>query len=493
MRTSGVLLPIFSLPSPYGVGTLGKSAYEFADFLARAGQSFWQVLPTAPTGFGDSPYQSFSSFAGNPYFIDLDLLKKDKLLRGEELAGARTAGGRVDYAALYRTRFPLLRRAYERFILRLPPDFFEYCRKNDDWLSDYALFMAIKDARGGASFDVWEDGLKFRRPAAMRRAVKTLAHDVGFYKFLQYEFEKQWRALRAYANERGVRIIGDIPIYVSADSADVWANPKDFCLDRALRPKKVAGCPPDAFSADGQLWGNPIYDWRYQARHGFSFWCRRIARQAAFFDVLRIDHFRGFASYYAIPAGAATAATGQWEKGPGVTLFRAIARAVGDFPIIAEDLGCITPDVKKLLAACGYPGMKVLQFAFDPHTPSDYLPHRYETKNAVVYVGTHDNDTATGWMRSAPAEEVAYAVRYLGLNAKEGYAWGFMRGAAASACDTAIYTAQDLLSLDSRARLNTPSVAAGNWTWRLTALPGRQVERRLYRLTADFGRLPQGE
>ncbi|MBQ9428700.1 MAG: 4-alpha-glucanotransferase, partial [Clostridia bacterium] len=389
MRTSGVLLAISSLPSPYGIGTLGRAAYDFVDFLARAGQSFWQVLPAGPTGFGDSPYQSFSSFAGNPYFIDLDLLKKERLLRAAELAPYKNAGrGRVDYAALYRERFPLLRLAYERFIDRLPSDFFEYCKANDDWLTDYALFMAIKDSCGGASFDVWEDGLKFRRAAAMQKAKRALAHEIGFYKFLQYQFERQWRALHAYAKERGVRIIGDIPIYVSGDSADVWANPKEFCLDRALRPKKVAGCPPDAFSAEGQLWGNPIYDWKYQKKHGFAFWRRRLARQAEFFDVLRIDHFRGFASYYAIPYGEATAVRGAWEKGPGVSLFRALRQSVGDLPIIAEDLGCITPDVRRLLAACGYPGMKVLQFAFDPHTPSDYLPHRFACDNAVVYVGT---------------------------------------------------------------------------------------------------------
>lgn len=495
MRSSGVLLHISSLPSPYGVGTLGREAYAFVDFLKRAGQTYWQILPVGPTGFGDSPYQPFSSFAGNPYFIDLDALRREKLLTREELeaANAERDPCAVDYDALYHKRFPLLRLAYARFIEKLPSDFFDFCRSESAWLHDYALFMAIKDAKGGAPFETWEDGLKFRRKAAIDRAERKLGREIGFYKFLQYTFMKQWNALRAYANENGVRIIGDLPIYVSRDSADVWANPRDFLLDENLAPKLVSGCPPDAFSADGQLWGNPVYDWKYQRAHGYDFWCRRIARQAAFYDVLRIDHFRGFESFYAIPAENDTARGGVWEKGPGMSLFNAIKKKVGDLPIIAEDLGYITPAVARLLHDSCYPGMKVLEFAFDSREESNYLPHTYKNANSVVYVGTHDNDTAEGWMRTAAPDDVAYAKRYLNLTTHEGYAWGFIRGAAATVSDTAIYTMQDLLSLGSEARMNTPSTTGGNWTWRMEKLPSAALAKKLYRLTADFGRLPKEE
>ena len=496
MRSSGVLLHISSLPSPYGIGTLGREAYAFVDFLHRAGQRYWQILPVGPTGYGDSPYQSFSSFAGNPYFIDPDTLRREKLLTREELAAADAAaddGRAVDYEKLYNLRFPLLRLAYTRFLEKIPADFFDFCRRENDWLEPYALFMAIKDDKGGASFETWEDGLKFRRAAAIDRAERRLGREIGFYKFLQYTFMRQWSALRAYANAHGVRIIGDLPIYVSRDSADVWANPRDFLLDENLAPKLVSGCPPDAFSADGQLWGNPVYDWKYQRAHGYDFWCRRIARQADFYDVLRIDHFRGFESFYAIPAERKTAAVGTWEKGPGISLFRAVKKKVTGLDIIAEDLGYITPEVAKLLADSGYPGMKVLQFAFDSREESNYLPHTYKSANSVVYVGTHDNDTAEGWMHTAAPADVAYAKRYLNLTPAEGYAWGFIRGAASTVADTAIYTMQDLLSLGSEARMNTPSTTGGNWTWRMEKMPRPALAKKLYRLTADFGRLPKEE
>lgn len=491
MRSSGVLLHISSLPSPYGIGTMGKEAYRFVDFLKKSGQSYWQILPICPTGFGDSPYQSFSSFAGNPYFIDLDMLCRDGLITKEEIAAADLDGDgeKVDFEKQYANRYPLLRKAYERFTGKLSKEFFDFCRTEADWLGDYALFMAIKDSKNGASFDIWEDGLKFRRKTAIERAERKFGREIGFYKFLQFKFSEQWAKLKEYANANGVKIIGDLPIYVARDSADVWTNPRSFLLDETLAPKLVAGCPPDAFSEDGQLWGNPIYDWKYQRAHGYDFWCRRIARQMKFYDVLRIDHFRGFESFYAIPADSETARGGAWEKGPGMSLFNTIKKKVGDLPIIAEDLGFITPEVAKLLKDSGYPGMKVLQFAFDSREESNYLPHTYKNRNSVVYVGTHDNDTAEGWMLSAAPDDVAYAKRYLGLNAKEGYAWGFIRGAAGSVSDIAIYTMQDLLSLGSEARMNTPSVAAGNWAWRMTKMPSAALTKRLYRLTADFHRL----
>ena len=495
MRSSGVLLHISSLPSPYGIGTLGKEAFAFVDFLKSAGQRYWQILPVGQTGYGDSPYQSVSSFAGNPYFIDIDTLKKEKLLTKEEIEAhdATCDKAHVNFEKLYNTRYPLLRKAYARFAKKIDNDFMNFCRDEQSWLDDYALFMAIKNEQGGASFDSWEDSLKLRRKGAIDKARRRLGNEIGFYKFMQYEFSKQWKALKKYANENGILIIGDLPIYASRDSADVWTNPHCFMLDENLRPKKVAGCPPDAFCDDGQLWGNPLYDWKYLRSHGYDFWCRRIERQMQFYDVLRIDHFRAFESFYAIPAEDTNARRGKWTPGPGMSLFNAIKKKLGDLPIIAEDLGFITPEVAKLLSDSGFPGMKVLQFAFDSREESNYLPHTYKGRNSVVYVGTHDNDTAEGWMKEANPDDVAYAKRYLGLNSKEGYAWGLMRGAAASISDTAIYTMQDLLSLGNEARMNTPSTSVGNWSWRMEAMPKTSLAKKLYRFTSDFGRLVKEE
>ncbi|MBE6680214.1 MAG: 4-alpha-glucanotransferase [Ruminococcaceae bacterium] len=491
MRKSGVLLHISSLPSPYGIGTVGKEAYKFVDFLKNSGQSLWQILPICPTGYGDSPYQSFSSFAGNPYFIDLDMLVKEGLLQKDEIEAADLFDDAtsVNYEKLYENRFPLLRKAYDRFAKKLTNTFMAFCREEAAWLDDYALFMALKNENGGKPFEKWDNGLKFRHKAAIERAERRLGREIGFYKFLQFKFTEQWEKLKAYANKNGVKIIGDLPIYVARDSADVWTNPKAFLLDKNLSPKLVAGCPPDAFSADGQLWGNPIYNWQYQKAHGYDFWCKRIARQMKFYDVLRIDHFRGFESFYAIPAKDDNARGGEWKKGPGMSLFNVVKKKLGELDIIAEDLGFITPEVAKLLKDSGYPGMKVLQFAFDSREESNYLPHTYKNRNSVVYVGTHDNDTAEGWMLTATKSDVAYAKRYLGLSKKEGYAWGFIRGAAASVSDIAIYTMQDLLSLGSEARMNTPSVAYGNWRWRMDKMPTKALEKKLYQLTADFFRL----
>ena len=493
MRSSGVLLHISSLPSPYGIGTMGRAAYRFVDFLKRSGQSYWQILPICPTSYGDSPYQSFSSFAGNPYFIDLDMLCKEGLLKKEEIVASGLSGDEnyVDYEKQYNKRFPLLRLAYERFAKKLTNKFMNFCRSESDWLDDYALFMALKNENDGKPFEQWDKGLKFRRTGSIERAERRLGREMGFYKFLQYKFFEQWSALREYANKNGIKIIGDLPIYVARDSADVWTNPHAFMLDENLAPKLVAGCPPDAFSEDGQLWGNPVYNWSYLKKHGYDFWCRRIARQMKFYDILRIDHFRGFESFYTIPAKNETARGGEWKKGPGMPLFKAIKKKLGDLDIIAEDLGYITPEVAKLLKDSGYPGMKVLQFAFDSREESNYLPHTYKNRNSVVYVGTHDNDTAEGWIESAAKDDVEYAKRYLGLNKKEGYAWGLIRGVAATVSDTAIYTMQDLLSLGSEARMNTPSVAYGNWRWRMTKIPSPSLEKRLYKLTEDFHRLPK--
>ena len=489
MRGGGVLLPLSSLPGPYGIGSMGQEARDFVDFLVLGGQSYWQVLPIGPTSFGDSPYQSFSTFAGNPYFIDLPELGREGLLAAGELEEARREGGEgpVDYGRLYRTRYPLLRKAHARFRLRPPVEFEEF-RRGAPWLSDYALFMALKDRAEGAPWQEWEEPLRRREPEALEQAREELSEEISFWEMVQYLFYRQWRGLKAYANSRGIRIIGDLPIYVALDSADVWAAPEQFLLDGELRPIDVAGCPPDGFTDKGQLWGNPLFRWDVMERDGYEWWIRRIAHTTSIFDVTRIDHFRGFESYYAIPAGAPDAREGEWRPGPGMALFRAAERRLGPRAIIAEDLGYLTDGVRRLLVQSGFPGMKVLEFAFDSREESDYLPHNYP-RDCVVYVGTHDNDTALGWMESAPREDAAFAKEYLRLTPGEGWAWGLMRGAWSSVADTAIVQMQDLLELGSEARINTPSTLGENWRWRMA--PGAaspQLARRLRRQMELYGR-----
>ena len=458
---------ISSLPSEYGIGTMGKEARKFVDFLVKAGQTYWQILPVCPTSYGDSPYQSFSSFAGNPYFIDLTLLCGEKLLKKEECESYFWGKKRTeaDFGTLYQNRYDLLKKAHSRFRKREPEEFSFFCEEEKEWLSDYAVFMALKDAHQGAAWEEWEDDFRFRKDAAMQKARITYAEEIHFYQMLQYLFFKQWRSLKEYANEKGIQIIGDVPIYVAGDSADVWANPDQFYLDEQLHPIEVAGCPPDAFSEDGQLWGNPLFRWDVMKRDGYAFWTKRISAMSKLYDVVRIDHFRGFDSYYAIPSGETTAKNGEWKKGPGMDLFRTLEKKLGKLNIIVEDLGFLTPSVLKLVKKSGFPGMKVLQFAFDPREESDYLPHNYK-KHSVVYTGTHDNDTAAGWFKTAPRECVNFAKKYLNLTKEEGYHWGMMRGAWASVSDLAVVPMQDILGLGSAARMNTPSTLGCNWKWR---------------------------
>ena len=467
MRTSGILMHISSLPSPYGIGTMGKEARKFVDFLDKAGQTYWQILPICPTSYGDSPYQSFSSFAGNPYFIDLDYLCKDKLLTKKECLSYEWGNNPefVEYGTLYESRFPLLKKAYQRFKKALPDDFAGFCEKNSDWLEDYALFMALKDANGGIAWFEWDRDLKVRKPEAIAAAKEELAEDVEFWKMLQYLFFKQWTELKAYANEKGIQIIGDVPIYVAGDSADVWANPGQFYLDENLDPIDVSGCPPDAFSDDGQLWGNPLFRWDAMKKDGYTWWTKRIKAMSELYDVVRIDHFRGFDSYYAIPAKDKTARNGEWREGPGMDLFNALEKKLGRLNIIVEDLGYLTPSVKQLLKDTGFPGMKLIQFAFDSREESDYLPHTYP-KNCVVYTGTHDNDTIMGWFKTAPKESVKYAKEYLRLNKEEGYNWGTMKAVWGCVGDMAIVPMQDILGIGSEGRMNTPSTLGMNWKWR---------------------------
>lgn len=466
-RASGVLMHVSSLPGNTGIGTMGKAAYEFVDYLHRARQTYWQILPVGPTGYGDSPYQSFSTFAGNPYFIDLDLLAKEGFLSPDDYRhtdwGSNPA--RVDYGTLYQKRHALFSKLQENFFRAVPADFMGFCSENAFWLDDYALFMAIKDVHGGAPFGEWEEDIRTRQPDAMYRWKQEYGKRFQYHQMLQYLFFRQWTALKQYANDKGVRIIGDLPIYVAADSADVWAQPQQFCLDADGQPIEVAGCPPDAFSADGQLWGNPVYNWEFMKQTGYDWWLRRLRAALNLYDLVRIDHFRGFESYYCIPYGAETAQDGVWRKGPGMDLFHHVRKELGDAPIIAEDLGYLTDDVHQLLADSGFPGMKVLQFAFDPLGESDYLPHRH-VKNSVVYTGTHDNDTLLGWATTVTPSEVDFAVRYLQTSNRDNVSEQMMVAAFASVADTCILTMQDVLRLGGDARMNTPSTVGNNWQWR---------------------------
>ena len=493
MRCGGILMHISSLPSPYGIGTMGKEARKFADFLEKAGQKYWQILPICPTSYGDSPYQSFSSFAGNPYFIDLETLCKEKLLKKSECESFPWGENPhyVDYGVMYQSRYQLLRLAFNRFKKDIPDEFYTFCKKEAEWLEEYALFMALKDAHGGVAWFEWEDELRLRKPKALEAARREYADNILFYKMLQYLFYKQWWSLKEYVNGKGIEIVGDVPIYVAGDSADVWANPSQFYLDENLNPIDVAGCPPDAFSADGQLWGNPLFRWDVMKKDHYEWWTKRIKAVSKLYDVVRIDHFRGFDSYYAIPAKDTTAKNGEWRQGPGMDLFKTLKRRLGKLNIIVEDLGFLTPSVLKLVADSGFPGMKVVQFAFDSREGSNYLPHTYPT-NCVVYTGTHDNDTIMGWMKTAPKASVKFAKEYLNLTKEEGYNWGMMRGAWGSVADTAIVTMQDIIGAGSEARMNTPSTLGGNWEWRATSDQiDNKLAKRVYKYMEMYGRLEQ--
>ena len=466
MRASGVLMHISSLPGSTGIGTFGENAYKFVDLLKKANQTYWQILPLVPTSYGDSPYQSFSTFAGNPYFIDLETLSKQCLLKKSDYEKEDWGDQKlsVDYAKIYENRKKVFKIVQKNFFERVPEEYNDFCEKNAFWLDDFALFMAIKDEFLGKSFSSWDKDIRMRQSHALQKYQQKCKTSIDYYKMLQFLFFEQWHKLKAYANEKGIKIIGDLPIYVAADSADVWSNPEQFMLDEELQPVEVAGCPPDAFSEDGQLWGNPLYNWDLMKKDNYSWWVRRLKECLKLYDVVRIDHFRGFDSYFCIKAGSKTAKNGVWREGPKMDLFRTIKEKLGETAIIAEDLGFLTPSVKKLLKQSKFPGMKVLQFAFDSREESDYLPHNY-IKNCIVYTGTHDNDTILGWQKSANRKDISFARKY--LNAKRGtLVWPMIISALSSVADTAIITMQDILELGSDARMNIPSTVGENWKWR---------------------------
>lgn len=493
MKKSGILMHISSLSSPYGIGTLGKEARAFIDFLKESGQSYWQLLPICPTSYGDSPYQSYSTFAGNPYFIDLDMLAEEGLLHKEEYANIdwESEPDDVNYGVLYAKRYPVLHKAAERFLAAPPDSFTTFCEEQESWLDNFATFMTLKDVHNGAPWWEWNAPLRNCEPSALEHVQEEHEKEILFWKAIQYLFFKQWKLLKAYANDKGIEIIGDLPIYVSLDSVDVWSEPKLFQLNEEKVPKEVAGCPPDGFSADGQLWGNPLYDWDYMEKDNYKWWVNRIDYLCNIYDVLRIDHFRGFEAYYAIPYGSTTAKGGTWKQGPGMKLFLAVEQSIGKKRIIAEDLGFLTEGVRELLRDSGFPGMKVLEFAFDSRDESGsvYLPHNY-IENCVAYTGTHDNEPILGWMETADPADVAYAKKYLELTPEEGYHWGMMRGLFASIADLTVVQAQDILGLGSESRMNTPSTVGKNWRWRATeGVFTEELAQKLYDMMKLYARV----
>ena len=492
-RASGLLVHPTSLPGPHGIGDVGSGAYQFVDFLKAAAQQLWQVLPLGPVGHGNSPYAARSAFAGNPLLISLPRLADEGLLTAADLGSIPVVPvGPVDYEAVEARKLPLLRRAFGNLPSApagLRAEFGRFCESHGSWLRDYALFAALHEAFDGAPWVEWEPDLAHRQPASLARAEARLAEEVRFHSFLQFAFFRQWTALKRYAHARGIRVIGDLPIFVAHDSADVWSRPELFRLGPDGRSLVVAGVPPDHFSKTGQLWGNPIYDWEAMAQNGYAWWIERVRGALEQVDVLRLDHFRGFQAYWEVPATEETAANGRWVKGPGTRLFAALREALGELPFIAEDLGLITPEVEALREQLGLPGMKVLQFAFDDDPDNPYLPHNYE-RNSVVYTGTHDNDTARGWYTNADPDTQHFVRLYLGRDGHD-IAWDLIRLALSSVADWAVIPLQDVLDLGSEARMNTPGRLGGNWTWRCESHQLADLTAvRLAELTRIYGRAP---
>ncbi|WP_460292695.1 4-alpha-glucanotransferase [Clostridium tertium] len=490
-RSSGILMHISSLPGKYGIGTFGMEAVAFIDFLKKSGQKYWQILPLGQTSYGDSPYQCFSAFAGNPYFIDFELLEKDGLLTKEDYSTLDYGLDEncVDYAKLFINKNKVLRIVYENSKGKYDEEINKFINENKFWLEDYALYMAVKNHFNLVSWQNWDDDIRLRKEEAIDSYKLLLKDEIDYWIFIQYIFFKQWHSLKKYANDNGIEIIGDIPIYVAEDSADIWSNPEYFNVDENMVPITVAGCPPDTFSATGQLWGNPIYNWDNLDKDGYSWWIDRVRESFKLYDVVRIDHFRGFEAYWEIPYGNKTAEFGQWTKGPGIKLFNAIKDKLGDVNIIAEDLGMMTDEVIELRDTTGFPGMKILQFGFGEGDSRD-LPHNYPV-NCVAYTGTHDNDTVCGWYNvTGSKKEIEKAKRYLNLTYEEGISRGLIRGAWGSPAYLAIATMQDFLGLGNDARMNMPSTLGGNWVWRASSEAfDDKLAKEIYDLTKLYGRI----
>jgi 4-alpha-glucanotransferase len=491
-RASGILLHPTSLSGKYGIGTLGREAYNFVNFLVVAKQKLWQILPLGPTGYGDSPYQCFSAFAGNPLLIDLEkIVEEDGLLKKKDLdTGETFEDGRVDFGKVVPHKNLLLRKAYDNFMDKATElsraKMESFCKRNMAWLDDFALFMSLK-GRFKQSWNQWNKDIKFRNPDAVARYRKELADELEYHKFVQFIFFKQWFELKSYANSNGIKIIGDMPIFVAFDSSDAWSNPDIFFFDKERNPVKVAGVPPDYFSNTGQLWGNPLYNWEAMKSSGFTWWLQRIQSMAMMADIIRLDHFRGFSAYWSVPYGRKDAKVGEWEKAGGYDLFCTVRKELGDLPMLAEDLGYITPDVEKLREDFAFPGMNVLQFAFDPHGDSRHLPHNYD-KNCIVYTGTHDNDTTLGWYEKQSGNEKKFTKEYMNSDCGN-IAWDMIRLAWSSSAIMSITPMQDILSLGSHARMNEPGKTSGNWQWRHSAKNlTAQLKDRLKALTKTYRR-----
>ncbi|BAU62651.1 4-alpha-glucanotransferase [Stanieria sp. NIES-3757] len=499
-RASGILLHPTSLPSPYGIGDLGKSAYQFVDFLSASYQQVWQILPIGPTGYGNSPYLSYSALAGNPLLISPKQLQEDGLLTEEDFKELpEFPVHKVDYDLVIATKMPLLKKASVKFkalaSAKQQQQFQQFCDRHADWLDDYALFMALKEANHGASWNQWEQTIASRQPEALIDSATRLKDDVYFHKFIQYEFFRQWKLLKKYANQKKIRIFGDIPIYVAHDSVDVWAHPEIFCLDEETgEPALMAGVPPDYFSATGQLWGNPVYNWKELEKTDFQWWITRVEGILEYVDLIRIDHFRGFDAFWAVKQGETTAMNGKWLKAPGEKFFTILKEKLGELPIVAEDLGVITPEVEALRDKFNFPGMKILQFAFDSDRANQFLPYNYVNRNCIVYTGTHDNDTTVGWFNKRSPEEQAKVIDYLGCLCSEGIHWALIRQALASVGNLAIFPLQDTFGLGAEAKMNTPSQAEGNWQWRYPAEYLNQgLTDYLKHLVHLYGRMPLSE
>lgn len=493
-RGAGVLLPISALPSPYGIGTLGEEGYRFVDFLERTGFRYWQVLPVGPTSFGDSPYQSFSAFAGNPYFIDLKLLQEEGLLKPEEVDGLlwQEQEDAIDYARIYQLRFPVLKQAFYRSRHQETREYMDFVKKNAFWLEDYSFYMAVKGHFDSHEWLLWDEDIRNREPEAIEKYQELLKEEIDFWRFTQFKFREQWDRLKAYANEKSIQLIGDIPLYVSMDSSDVWVHGRLFELDERKNPINVAGVPPDAFSDLGQRWGNPLYRWDVMEQEDFTWWRERMKMSAALYDVIRIDHFIGVVNYYSIPSDSPTAVKGCWKKGPGKKLTDIIAQSIGDAKIIAEDLGVLTPGVKELIEETGYPGMRILEFGLEGPAEHEYLPHNYKDTNIVAYTGTHDNETLVGFLKNIPEERLSFAYRYFNVKSRDDLPYAIIRALYASIADVIVVQMQDLLELDNEARMNFPSTIGGNWKWRLKADDYKKLkEDRLLEYADLFARKPK--